>query len=312
MSGPNGAGADRFADVGDVRICYQEMGDPAGEPLLLVMGLGMQLIAWDERFCDLLGEHGFRVIRFDNRDVGLSTTFEAPLPSRAALLAGTRRGLAYTLEEMSDDAAGLLAALGIESAHVVGASMGGMIAQVLGYRHPQRVRSLGLLMTGPGKRRLALPRIRVLSMLLADAPSEREPYAEHLLRVFRLVGSPSYPTPDDRVRELALASYDRARNPTGFIRQLHAINASGDRSRKLRAVRVPSVVIHGAADPLVRPISGRALARAIPGADLVLLSGMGHDLPPQLWPRISIELVENTRRSVAGAARMAPAAAVSG
>ncbi len=312
MSGQDGAGADRFADVGDIRICYQEMGDPAGEPLLLVMGLGMQLIAWDERFCDLLGDRGFRVIRFDNRDVGLSTAIEAPLPSRAALLAGTRRGLAYTLEDMSDDAAGLLAELGIESAHVVGASMGGMIAQVLGYRHPRRVRSLGLIMTGPGKRRLAMPRIRVLSMLLADAPTEREPFAEHVLRIFRLIGSPAYATPEERVRELALASYDRARNPTGFIRQLHAINASGDRTRKLRTVRAPTVVIHGAADPLVRPISGRALARAIPGADLVLLSGMGHDLPPQLWPRISCELVENTRRSAAGAAPQVPAAALTG
>ena len=234
------------------------------------------------------------------------------MPSRAALLAGTRRRLAYTLEDMADDAAGLLDELGIESAHVVGASMGGMIAQVLGYRHPRRVRSLGLIMTGPGKRRLAMPRIRVLSMLLADAPTGREPFAEHVLRIFRLIGSPAYATPEERVRELALASYDRARNPTGFIRQLHAINASGDRTRKLRTVRAPTVVIHGAADPLVRPISGRALARAIPGADLVLLSGMGHDLPPQLWPRISYELVENTRRSAAGAAPPVPAAALTG
>jgi pimeloyl-ACP methyl ester carboxylesterase len=175
--------------------------------------------------------------------------------------------------------------------------MGGMIAQVLGYRHPARVCSLGLIMTGPGKRHLALPRIRVLGALLAAAPPEREEYTDHMLGLFRLIGSPGHPIPEAEFRELMLASYDRAHNPAGVLRQLHAINASGDRSRALRSVVAPTVVIHGSADPLVRPISGRALARAIPAAELVMIEGMGHDLPPQLWPRISDLLIANAELS---------------
>jgi pimeloyl-ACP methyl ester carboxylesterase len=290
-----------IARVGEVEIAYEELGDPDGEPLLLVMGLGMQLIAWDERFCALLGERGYRVIRFDNRDVGLSSWTIGPLPRRLAFLAGIRRRLAYTLGDLADDAAGLLDRLGIESAHVVGASMGGMIAQVLGYRHPARVRSLGLIMTGAGKRHLALPRIRVLGAFLAVAPREREAYADHALALFRLIGSPAHPTPEAEIRELLLASYDRAHNPAGVIRQLHAVNASGDRSRALREVRAPTVVIHGTADPLVRPISGRALAREIPDAELLMIEGMGHDLPPQLWPRITEALAANADRAPAAA-----------
>ncbi len=290
-----------IAPIGEVEIAYQELGDPDGEPLLLVMGLGMQMIAWDERFCALLGERGYRVIRFDNRDAGQSSWTVGPLPRRLAVFAGIRRRLAYTLTDMADDAARLLDFLELRSAHVVGASMGGMIAQVLGYRHPGRVRSLGLIMTGPGKRRLALPRVRVLGAFLAAAPSEREAYADHALGLFRLIGSPAYGMPEEEIRELMLASYDRAHNPAGVFRQLHAINASGDRSRALRSVPAPTVVIHGTADPLVRPISGRALAREIPDAELLMIEGMGHDLPPQLWPQITDALVANAARAAAPA-----------
>ncbi len=297
--------AGGIAPVGEVELAYEELGDPDGEPLLLVMGLGMQMIAWDERFCALLGERGYRVIRFDNRDVGSSSWTVGPLPRRLAVFGGVRRRLAYTLTEMADDAAGLLDFLEIGSAHVVGASMGGMIAQVLGYRRPDRVRSLGLIMTGSGKRRLALPRIRVLGAFLAAAPTEREAYADHVLGLFRLIGSPAYPMPEAEIRELMLASYDRAHNPAGTLRQLHAINASGDRSRALRSIRAPTVVIHGTADPLVRPISGRALAREIPDAELVMIEGMAHDLPPQLWPRITEALAANAARA---ADRAAPSA----
>ncbi len=286
-----------IAPANGIEIAYEELGDPDGEPLLLVMGLGMQMIAWDERFCELLTERGYRVIRFDNRDSGLSSKVIGSPPTMLATFMGARHGLAYTLDDMADDAAGLLDHLEIDAAHVVGASMGGMIAQVLGYRHPSRVRSLGLLITGPGKRRLAFPRIRVLGMLLVEAPDEREAYAEHILRVFRAIGSPAYPMPTERVRELALASYDRCHHPAGFARQLHAINASGDRSRRLRSVTAPVLVIHGSDDPLVRPASGRSLARTIPGAELMMVDGMGHDLPPQLWPRISERLVANARRA---------------
>lgn len=293
---------ERIAPVNGIELCYQELGDPDGEPLLLVMGLGMQMIAWDDGFCELLADAGHRVIRFDNRDVGHSSKAIGPVPTRLAVFGGVPRCLAYTLEDMSDDAAGLLDHLGIDEAHIVGASMGGMIAQVLGYRHPGRVRSLGLIMTGPGKRHLALPRIRVLGALLADAPPERDAYADHIVRIFRLIGSPRYPMPEELVRELALRSYDRAHHPIGIVRQLHAINASGDRSGRLGSVRAPAVVVHGASDPLVRPISGRALARAIPGARLEMIDGMGHDLPPALWPRISDLLVDNARRAAPAAA----------
>ena len=290
--------------------CYQEMGDPAGEPLFAGRwGSACQLIAGDERASAICSaSDGFRVIRFDNRDVGLSTAIEAPLPSRAALLAGTPQRARLHARRHADDAAGLLAELEIESAHVVGASMGGMIAQVLGYATRERVRSLGLIMTGHRQAPARMPRIASLGMLFARCAVEREPFAEDVLRIFRLIGSPATRRPRTGCAS-SLRRLRPARIPTGFVRQLHAITPSATGRRKLRAVRAPTVVIHGAADPLVRPISGRALARAIPGADLVLLSGMGHDLPPQLWPRISCELVENTRRSAAGAAAQVPAAA---
>lgn len=296
-----------IAPANGIEIAYEEIGDPDGEPLVLVMGLGMQLIAWDDGFCELFTERGFRVIRFDNRDSGLSSRLLAPPPRRLAMFLGARHGLAYSLDDMADDTAGLLDHLGIESAHVVGASMGGMIAQVLGYRHPRRVRSLGLIMTGPGKRRLAFPKIRVLSLLLADAPRERDAYADYVLGIFRAIGSPGHPMPVERVRELALASYDRSHHPAGFMRQLHAINASGDRSRRLRSVTAPTIVVHGTEDPLVRPSSGRSLARTIPGAELMMVEGMGHDLPPQLWPRIVERLADNAGRagSVAGPRQLA-------
>lgn len=301
-----------IAPANGIEIAYEELGDPDGEPLLLVMGLGMQMIAWDDGFCELLTQRGYRVIRFDNRDVGLSSKAIGPMPSSVAVFAGMRHGLAYTLEDMADDAAGLLDYLEVGSAHVVGASMGGMIAQVLGYRHRRRVRSLGLIMTGPGKRRLAFPRIRVLGMMLAEAPDEREAYAEHVLRIFRAIGSPAYPMPTEQVRELALDGYDRCHHPAGFVRQLHAINASGDRSRPLRSVTAPTVVIHGTDDPLVRPASGRSLARTIPGAELIMIDGMGHDLPPQLWPRISEAIIGNARGAQRSAADRPSAPQASG
>lgn len=288
--------------VGEVELAYEELGDPGGEPLLLVMGLGMQMLGWDERFCALLGERGYRVIRFDNRDVGLSSWTVGPLPRRLAVLFGIRRRLAYTLAEMADDAAGLLDRLGVGSAHVVGASMGGMIAQVLGFRHRDRVRSLGLIMTGAGKRHLALPRVRVLGAFLAVAPAEREAYGDHVINLFRLIGSPGYPTPEDHIRRIVLDAYDRGHNPAGVIRQLHAINASGDRSRGLRTIEAPTVVIHGTDDPLVRPVAGRAMAREIPDSRLLMIEGMGHDLPPALWPRITEALAENAARAPQAAA----------
>jgi pimeloyl-ACP methyl ester carboxylesterase len=290
---------ERYAEVGAIRLCYQELGDPEGEPMLLVMGLGTQMIHWDTGFCELLAAEGYRVVRFDNRDVGRSSRIEGRPPSRLAMLSGLPQGLAYTLEDMAGDAIGLADALGLESAHYVGASMGGMIAQVAGYESPERVRSLGLIMTGSGKRIASLPRLRALGTLMREAPRDREGYADHIARVFAAIGSPDLGRDSDRIRRHALAAYDRGVSRAGVARQLHAITASGDRTRRLRAVRAPTVVIHGAADPLVRPVAGRSLAAAIPGARLVMVPGMGHDLPPEVWPVIAPELVANARRTEA-------------
>jgi pimeloyl-ACP methyl ester carboxylesterase len=286
---------ERFAEVGSVTLCHQEVGDPAGDPIVLVMGLGTQMIHWEDGFCELLAAEGFRVIRFDNRDAGRSSKVSAGPPSRLAMLAGVPQSLAYTLDDLADDTAGLIEALGLDSAHLVGASMGGMIAQVLGYRSPERVRSLGLIMTGSGKRIASIPRLRALGTLLRAAPREREAYADQVARIFSAIGSRDNPSRAERVRELALAAYDRGHSGAGVARQLHAITASGDRSRRLRSVRAPTVVIHGTSDPLVRLAAGRSVADAIPGARLVEVPGMGHDLPPEVWPLIGAELVANAR-----------------
>jgi pimeloyl-ACP methyl ester carboxylesterase len=290
-------GDEQRAPVNGIELAYQELGEPDGEPIVLVMGLATQMIHWDLGFCELLADEGFRVVRFDNRDIGHSTYIDRGVPSPPAMLLGLRRGLAYTLDDMADDLAGLIEHLGLESAHVVGASQGGMIAQVLGYRRPERVRSLGLIMTGSGKRVASLPRLRALGVLLSRPPRDRERYIDAVLKTFKVIGSPAYPPDERRLRELIGAGYDRGHNPAGAARQLHAVTASGDRSRKLRGVRAPTVVIHGDRDPLVRPAAGRSVAAAIPGARLVMVPGMGHDLPREVWPLISGEIVANARRA---------------
>jgi pimeloyl-ACP methyl ester carboxylesterase len=288
---------ERIAPVNGIEIAYQEIGEPDGEPIVLIMGLGTQMIGWDLGFCELLAEEGFRAIRFDNRDVGHSTWIDAPPPAFLPMLLGIRRGLAYALEDMAADAAGLIGHLGLDSAHVVGASQGGMIAQVLAYDHPELVRSLGLIMTGAGKRIASVPRLRALGSLLSRPPRDRERYVETVAKTFEVIGSPDYPPDEERMRAVIAAHYDRGHNPAGVARQLHAITCAGDRTGRLRGVRVPTVVIHGDRDPLVRPIAGRLLAKAIPGARLEMIEGMGHDLPPALWPRIAGRLVENARRA---------------
>jgi pimeloyl-ACP methyl ester carboxylesterase len=290
-------GDEQRAPVNGIELAYQELGDPDGEPMMMVMGLGTQMIHWPQGFCELLVERRFRLILFDNRDIGHSTWIDAPVPGRTAMLFGLRRGLAYTLDDMADDLAGLIEYLDVAPAHVVGVSQGGMIAQVLGYRRPELVRSLGLIMTGSGKRVASVPRLRALGTLIRELPDDREAHVEALVRVFKVIGSPDYPEDEQWLREQIAAGYDRGNNPAGTARQLHAITASGDRTRRLRGVKAPTVVIHGTSDPLVRPAAGRALARAIPGARLELIEGMGHDLPPGLWERIADLLADNARRA---------------
>jgi pimeloyl-ACP methyl ester carboxylesterase len=305
-------GDERRAPANGIELAYRELGEPEGEPMVMVMGLGTQLIHWPEGFCELLVERGFRLILFDNRDVGHSTWIDAPVPGRTAMLLGLRRGLAYTLDSMADDLGGLIEHLEIAPAHVVGVSQGGMIAQVLGYRRPELVRSLGLIMTGSGKRVASVPRLRALGTLMRELPDDRDAHVEAMVRVFRVIGSPDYPEDERWLREAIAAGYDRGNNQAGTARQLHAITASGDRTRRLRGVKAPTVVIHGTRDPLVRPAAGRALARAIPGARLELIAGMGHDLPPALWERIADLLADNARRAKAPAASELPGISVEG
>ena len=307
---------ERFAKVGEIELCYDELGDPNGEPMVLVMGLGTQLIHWHPAFCGELGERGFRVIRFDNRDAGRSSKVKGPPPNTLSMLFGIPRGLAYTLGDMADDVTGLLDALGIESAHVTGISMGGMIAQVVGYRHPDRVRSLALISTGSGKRTTSLPRLRALGTLLAKPPRSREQFTDLMTNTFEVIGSPAYPMDAKREAEFRATleeTWRRGHSPAGSARQLHAITSSGDRSRKLRGVRAPTVVIHGDSDPLVRPSAGRSVARAIPGAELMEIEGLGHDMPPELFERIADAIAANARRADPAAdSPHAPAARATG
>jgi pimeloyl-ACP methyl ester carboxylesterase len=298
------AGEERTERVGDVEMCFEELGDRGGEPLLLVMGLGAQMIHWDARFCEQLGERGYRVIRFDNRDVGRSTHLRAPIPGRSAMLLGTGKP-AYTLSDLAGDAVGLLDALEIDSAHVVGASMGGMISQVIGYEHPERARSLGLIMTHSGRRPTSMPTWRAFGALMARPARTREELVETMVKVFRVIGSPGYPMDEERFRALAGATWDRGYSPAGTARQLHAITAGGNRTQRLESISAPTVVIHGESDPLVRPANGRLLARSIPGSGLVPIEGMGHDLPEPVWPRIIDALDRNAGRAPAAATALA-------
>jgi pimeloyl-ACP methyl ester carboxylesterase len=291
-------GSELMAPANGLELCYQEMGDPDGEPLLLVMGLATQMIAWDEGFCAPLAERGFRVIRFDNRDIGRSTRIDAAgVPPRMDLILGRRGSAAYLLRDMALDTVGLMDHLGIESAHVVGASMGGMIAQTLAIEHPDRVRSLVSIMSNTGSRWTGLPSRKAMAILLGPPPRGREEAVERAVRVFGVIGSPGYPFEEERVRRIAGQAFDRGHGAAGVARQLHAVTASGDRTQALRGVRVPATVIHGNRDVLVRPAGGRATARAISNARLKLIDGMGHDLPRQLWPVFAEEIAGTAERA---------------
>jgi pimeloyl-ACP methyl ester carboxylesterase len=289
---------ERIASVGELEIAYDTFGDPGDPAMLLIMGLGMQLIHWDPELCELLAARGFHVIRFDNRDVGHSTKVEGgPTPKPLRAMLGARDQASYRLDDMAGDAAGVLDAVGADAAHVVGVSQGGMIAQSLAIRHPERVLSLASIMSTTGNRWAGMPRLKTLGILFRAQPRDKERYVEFFLRTFRVIGSPDFPADEDRLRRLAAAAYDRCYYPIGVLRQLAAISASGNRTRRLRQLDVPTVVIHGTEDPLVRPRAGRATAKAIPGAELVEIKGMGHDLPREVWPRVVDAIVRNAERA---------------
>ena len=284
-------------------IEIDDQGRPDGEPLLLIMGLGMQLIGWPDEMVQLLVSRGFRVVRMDNRDTGLSQGFDhlgvphmMPVMLRYALHLPVPAP--YGIADMAADALGVLDALGIARAHVCGASMGGMIAQHLAARHPGRVKSLTLMMTTSGARRLPQPKLKVRRALLSR-PDGSDPAAvvAHLQRLLTLIGSPAYPADPERLRERLQATVQRAWRPAGTARQIVAVVADGDRSPLLPLIQAPTRVIHGEADPLVRPEAGHDLVARMPGAVPDFIPGMGHDLPLQLLPRFAEGIAENAHRA---------------
>jgi pimeloyl-ACP methyl ester carboxylesterase len=288
------------AQANGIELEYDAFGDPSNPAILLIMGLGIQMLGWDEAFCQMLVDRGYFVIRFDNRDVGLSSKIEGgPEPNVMALMGGDYSSASYTLDDMADDTAGLLDELGIDKAHVVGVSMGGMIAQTLAIRHPERVLPITSIMSTTGDQAVGQPQQEVMTALITPAPADREGFIAFQTKMFKLIGSPDYPMDEDMFRELIGRSYDRMYYPAGFMRQLTGILASGDRTAALAKVNVPTTVIHGEADPLITVSGGEATAAAIPGAKLVKIAGMGHDMPPELWPRFVDEIVANTERATA-------------
>lgn len=303
-TGPPGFGGgpgmpdERFAPAGSVEIAYEEFGDPSGRPILLIPGLGTQMIAWDAEFCEMLTERGFRAIRIDNRDTGGSTILsDAGVPDPVSLFLGLRRGLRYGLEEMADDAIAVLDHLEIERADLAGFSMGGMVVQAAVLRHPERVSSLTSIMSRTGHRADAAPAPRQGLALLKVRPDDPDEFVEHMKRLSEVIGSPAYRPEPARLERQARLAWARGIQPEGTARQLHAVNTQADRTESLGSVRAPTLVIHGAADRLVFPKGGRRTAAAIPGARLRIYEGMGHDLPRQLWPRFAAEIEANAQRN---------------
>jgi pimeloyl-ACP methyl ester carboxylesterase len=280
-----------------ITIEYETFGDPESPPVLLIMGLGAQLTAWDPPFCNELADAGFYVIRYDNRDVGRSTWFdEAGEPGLAELLARSVTP-AYTMSDMAADAAGLLDALGIESAHIVGASMGGMIAQTFAIAYPERTRTLVSIMSTTGDSSVGQPHREALAALTAPAATSRDGVMDQGVTSWRIIGSPGFPFDEQAVRERAAAAYDRAFHPAGMARQMAAIIFQPDRTAALGTITAPALVIHGEADPLVDPSGGKATAAAIPGAQLKMVPGMGHDLPPELFGELAADLAKHFSRA---------------
>jgi len=287
------------AHVGEVELAYDLFG-ARGMPLVLIMGIGAQRIFWDDALCELFVDAGFRVVRFDHRDIGESSRVDAPVPDpRKALLArmvGAPVEAPYTLSNMAGDVAGLIEALGFGSAHVVGVSLGGMVAQHVAIEHPDRVRSMTSIMSSPGGRRY-LPKPSALKALFAPAPKNAMDAGLHAERVFTILGSTAWPVDSARLREIGALAYARGMSPRGFLRHFAAVLASGDRKAKLREVTVPTLVIHGSSDPMFPLRAGRDMARMIPHATWLPIAGMGHDLPRGLWPTLVAAIARHAERA---------------
>jgi len=277
-----------------IDIAYQRFGNPDAPLALLIMGVAAQSIAWPDGFCQALVDRGLAVVRFDNRDVGLSTHFtDAPPPNLPAVLAGDLSSVSYTLSDMAADTVGLLDVLGFEQAHLVGASMGGAIAQTMAIEHPDRVLSLTSMMSTTGDMSVGQPSPDALREVFSGPPAvTRDEVIQRMVRAFRVVGSPGYPSDEKEVAARAGRSYDRCYDPIGVARQAIATVASGDRTKLLRDLKIPTLVIHGLADRMCDVSGGRATAEAIPGAELVLMEGMGHDLPPGLRSQLAERIAD--------------------
>jgi pimeloyl-ACP methyl ester carboxylesterase len=294
------------ARANGIELHYESFGD--GEPLLLIMGIGAQMIQWDEEFCRVLAARGFRVIRFDNRDVGESEILDrlgAPDLRKVLLQRSLRLSVdaPYTLDDMADDTAGLLDALEIPAAHVVGMSLGGMVAQCLALRHPQRVQSLGLMMTAPGNLLAGIPTLAALRALTGRGGRGEEGAIRYQVELFRVIGASPHRTPEARLREIAALHYKRGVQPRGFARQFAAVMGSRPRLHRLHHVRAPTHAFHGAEDPLIPALAGRLIAARIPGALLSVIAGMGHDMGPTSWPYVVEALTKNARRTLPDDAR---------
>ncbi len=287
-----------------ISLEVEDHGSVQGEPLLLVMGLGMQLVAWHAEFVASLVARGYRVIRFDNRDIGLSQRFDhLGLPNLAVeslkFAVGLKVASPYTVADMADDAAGVLDALGIPAAHVCGASMGGMIAQQMAVRHPAKVKSLTLMMTSSGSRRLRGPTLKVRGAMISRPtdPKNIQSVIDHYVKLYRLIGSPAYPATEAYLQERLGMSVRRAYRPQGTARQMVAIAADGNRSKLLAGIKAPTHVIHGSQDPLIPVVAGHDLTAKIKGATIDVVEGMGHDLPVPLWPRFVAGITSVAQRA---------------
>lgn len=290
----------QLARANGIELCYEIFGATDAEPLVLIMGLGAQMILWDDDFCRDLAGRGFRVIRFDNRDIGQSTRMSGGKPLRPLELLKLRifkiaPEAPYKLWDMANDVVGLLDALGIRKAHIVGASMGGMIAQEIAMQHPDRVSSLTSIMSSTGNPRLPPPTREASAMLLAPPPTSKEEYLERFGQTWKILRGASFPLDEAKDRERAERTYARGLNPAGVGRQLRAILASGNRKDRLGTVKAPTLVIHGTIDPLVRMEAGKDTAAAVPGAKLLLIEGMGHALPIPMWPTIIGAIAEHAK-----------------
>ncbi|MGI8491454.1 MAG: alpha/beta fold hydrolase [Acidimicrobiales bacterium] len=294
-----------YASNGEVQIYYETFGNPAEPALMLVNGLGSQCVNYRSEWCQMFASEGFRVIRFDNRDVGLSTKFDHfdpdPMGVARAVAAGEVPQVPYTLSDMAADALAVLDAVGIDRAHVMGLSMGGMIVQQLAIEHPDRLLSMTSVMSSTGDRDVGQSTPEALSLLLSPAPRDREGVIARYLEGIRTYGSPAC-FDEDRLRAMAAEAYDRGFNPAGQARQMTAIMASPSRTEALRGVRVPALVLHGDQDKLVDMSGGRRTAEAIPGARFEVMEGMGHDYPPQYWDRW-VQLVTDHARTAGARAR---------